>query len=268
MKKKFSPMYVLFVLLTLSALALTACGAPDLSGGAGDEGGSQATPVSPPPTTSGETSDETPVAKGILLDPANAADADSLVIVSYLFEGLVKLEADGVAPVLAESWTVSDDGLDYIFVLRRGVTFHDGTAFNADAVIANFNRWFDKDDPAHGAGEYEAWASIFGGFKGETGEDGAPKSLFDGAEKVDDYTVLIHLTRPDTEFLTKLVNPAFFMASPAAFRADYFGTSLGKTAGSGPYQLTAWSDSGLTLEPFADYWGGAPSGGKLDFPFK
>lgn len=273
MKKLFSPIRTLFFVMILIALALTACAPSDLGGGAGGNG-SQATPLPNPQTNSGQAADsgqpaatDMSIAKDILLDPANATDADSLFVLGYLYEGLVKLEADGISPALAESWSVSDDGLDYIFTLRQNVTFHDGTPFNADAVIANFTRWFDKESPAHGTGEYAAWASIFGGFKGEIGDGNAPKSNFDGAEKVDDYTVLIHLTKPDENFLAKLVNPAFSMVSPAAFSADYFGTSLGIEAGTGPYKLTTWGDSGLTLEPFAAYWNGAPAD-KLEFPFK
>ena len=264
MKKTF--FQTLFVLLTLTALLLTACGA---SGGTGGGGAATEAPEATP-TDIGlapEINPEMSIAKEILLDPANAAGADSLLVIGYLYEGLVKLEADAIAPALAESWTVSNDGLDYIFTLRQGVTFHDGTAFNTDAVIANFTRWFDKNDPAHGAGEYAAWASIFGGFKGETADDGAPKSNFDGAEKVDEYTVIIHLAKPDSNFLAKLVNPAFAMVSPAAFGADYFGSSLGKASGTGPYSLSAWAETSLALEPFAFYWGGAPTNA-LEFPFK
>jgi len=267
MKKIF--IHTLFVSLAFVALALTACGgAPP----AGYTGGSQATPIIQPETNSGQGSDtgggaDMSIAKDILLDPANAADADSLFVLGYLYEGLVKLENDALAPALAESWSVSDDGLDYIFHLRPNLAFHDGTPVNADAVIANFNRWFDKDDPAHGDGAYAAWASIFGGFKGETGDAGQPKSVFDGAEKVDDYTVLIHLAQPDAKFVAKLVNPAFSIASPAAFGAEGFGTSTGKAAGTGPYKLSAWDDTGLTLEPFAAYWNGAQTD-TLVFPFK
>lgn len=263
MKKTNFPIHTLFALLTLTALLLTACG----SGGTGSGGAPAATPSMDIGLLPELNPQVTSIAKEILLDPANAADADSLFVIGYLYEGLVKLEANSLAPALAESWTVSDDGLDYIFALRQNATFHDGTAFNADAAIANFNRWFDKENPAHGAGEFAAWAAIFGGFKGETAENGAPKSNFDGAEKVDEYTVLIHLTQADSNFLARLVNPAFAMVSPAAFGADYFGTSLGTAAGTGPYKLAAWGDSSLTLEPFAAYWNGAPAG-NLEFPFK
>ena len=267
MKKPFSPIHTLFIVLTLTTLLLTACGASrgTESGAATD---APAASEAPAATESGQpAAADMSIVKDILLDPANATDADSLFVLGYLYEGLAKLEADGLAPALAESWTVSDDGLDYIFTLRQNVTFHDGASFNADAVIANFTRWFDTEDPAHGAGEFAAWASIFGGFKGEIGEGNAPKSNFDGAEKVDDYTVLVHLTNPDDNFLAKLVNPAFGMVSPVAFGADYFGTSLGTASGTGPYQLITWGDSALTLEPFIAYWNGAPAD-KLEFPFK
>src|SRR5437762_12525217 len=72
----------------------------------------------------------------------------------YLYEGLVKMESGSPAPALATSWIISEDGLDYIFNLRPGVVFQDGSPLNADAVIANFNRWFDQKDALRGAGAY------------------------------------------------------------------------------------------------------------------
>src|SRR5689334_18303024 len=162
---------------------------------------------------------------------------------SYLYEGLVKVDGGEVTGVLAESWTVSDDGLDYIFNLRPGVSFHDGSPLNADAVLANFNRWFDPADPAHGTSDTAAWESAFGGFKGETTDDGKAKSSYDGIEKVTELTVLIHLNQPDPEFLGKIADPAFVIVSPAAFS--------GPDGGSGPYKLGSETDTSVTLEPFA-----------------
>src|SRR5437762_8164622 len=115
----------------------------------------------------------------------------------YLYEGLVKMESGSPAPALATAWIISEDGLDYIFNLRPGVAFQDGSPLNADAVIANFNRWFDQEDALRGAGAYTAWQNAFLGFKGEVDENGSPKSSFDGIEKVNDLTVLVHLNRPD-----------------------------------------------------------------------
>jgi peptide/nickel transport system substrate-binding protein len=137
--------------------------------------------------------------------------------VSASGETLVTVQDGQPAPGLALSWTVSEDELDYVFQLKTGAVFSDGTAINADAVNANFNRWFDPNDPARGSGSYEAWATAFGGFKGEKDEAGLPKSVFDGIEKVDNFTVLIHLNRPFSDLLTVLAQPDFAIVSPASF---------------------------------------------------
>lgn len=267
MKNRFSPIHVLFILLTLSALILSACA----SGGTGGAGEATDEPVAAPTKavqpSAVPADDDMTISKDILLDPANATDADSLTVIETMYEGLFRVEADQIVPLLAESYTVADDGLDYIIVLRPGIKFHDGTPLDADAVIANFNRWFDPEAAGH-SGDFAAWASIFGGFKGETAEGGQSKSVFDGAEKVDDHTVLIHLTQPDNLFLAKFNNPAFYIVSPAAFTADYFGTQLGIAGGTGPYKLSSWNDTGLTLEPNADYWGGAVATVMLEYLFK
>jgi peptide/nickel transport system substrate-binding protein len=165
--------------------------------------------------------------------------------------------------------TVSDDGLDYIIDLRRDVVFHDGTPLDADAVIANFNRWFDQEDPAHGSGTYADWELIFKGFKGETNADGTPKSTFDGIEKVDDFTVLLHLSRVDPGVVNNIsISPAFGMASPALLtEGDSFGTSSESTGGTGPYKVGLWSDERLVLVPNPDYWGDVPTAA-LEFPFE
>ncbi|MEW5939189.1 MAG: ABC transporter substrate-binding protein [Chloroflexota bacterium] len=261
--------YRLLVTLTLAALLLAACG-----GAGGEEAAPTEPPVSnppvvvdlptgaPPPPPGGMT-----LSKDILLDPANASDADSLAVIGYIYEGLFKVQGAEVTPILAESYEVSDDGLDYRITLRPNLTFHDGSPVNADAVIANFNRWFDPEDPARGSGDFAVWADLFLGFKGETKEGGAPKSIFDGAEKEDDLTLLIHLTTPDPQFIVKLNNPAFSIVSPAALKAEGFGTSTGKASGTGPYMLDSWSDTGLTLKPFASYWG-AVATELMEFTFK
>ena len=130
---------------------------------------------------------------------------------------LVTLADNKPAPGLALSWTISQDGLDYVFTLKTGVNFSDGTPANADAVVANFNRWFDPKNPAHGTDPYTAWLTAFGGFKGEKDSTGKPKGSFDGIEKVDDFTVLIHLNRPYSGLLATLALPDFSIVSPATF---------------------------------------------------
>ena len=194
------------------------------------------------------------VSKDILLDPALASDDDSKIVNNYLYEGLLQVVNGQMYLALADSFTRSEDGLDYIFELRPGVKFHDGADFNADAVVANFNRWFDPNDPLHGAGAYEAWAKEFLGFKGEKKADGSPKSIFDGIEKIDNLTVVLHLTTPDPDLVVKLSDPAFAIVSPAALSAPGFGTQKGVDGGTGAYMLVEWSDQGLVLQSFGNYW--------------
>jgi len=239
---------ILSLLLVFSML-LAACG-----GGTA----SSVAPTNVPPAATSSGNESTPVSSGDLqLDPANATGN----AVGYLYEGLVRMQDGNVTGALAESYTISEDGLDYIFNLRHGVTFHDGSALNADVVVKNFNRWFDPKDENRGSGDFAAWVSSFGGFKGETTQDGKAKSQYDGIEKVNDFTILVHLNTIDPDFLTKLTNPAFSIVSPNAFVTG--------DGGSGPYKFSAASASSLTLEPFAGYWDSAaiPSKG-MEVPLK
>ncbi len=165
------------------------------------------------PAETPETTGDSSMSSEVMFDPAAGGNADAAGLV---YESL---------PVLALETTVSDDGLDYIISLRPGVTFHDGTSLNADAVIANFNRLFDPDE-----------------------------SSVDGVEKVDNLTILIHLNEPDADFMNKLADPTFAIVSPDALAAPNFGSAAGVDGGSGPYMIGAWSATGLTLEPYAGYW--------------
>lgn len=237
---------VLLSLLTIFALLLAACGGAAEDGG--NDSGEEA-PASQPTETSGGSSSggEEPASGGEwTIDPANAAGDNARAAVGYVYEGLMRMEGGEAVGALAESYTVSEDGLDYIFNLRPGVTFHDGTLLNSDIVVANFNRWFDPNDSNRGSGEYAAWLENFGGFKGEVTEEGTPKSIYDGIEKVNELTVLIHLNTEDPDFLKKITDPAFSIASPASF--------AGGDGGSGAYQFAGLSGSNALLEPFDGYW--------------
>ena len=108
------------------------------------------------------------------LDVVDETDGESFMVGVQIYDSLLRFgkEDTKVYPNLAESWEVSEDGLEWTFHLRKGVKFHDGTDFNADAVLFNFDRIWDKDHP-HRAGhtqtfDYFVW--FFGGFKGEVRE--------------------------------------------------------------------------------------------------
>jgi ABC-type transport system substrate-binding protein len=105
------------------------------------------------------------------LDVADETDGESLMVALQIMEPLVNFKP-GTADVeagLAERWEVTEDLTEWTFYLRRGVKFHDGTDFNADAAIFNIERWWDKDNPYHKGhtGDFFYWGYFFGGFKGE-----------------------------------------------------------------------------------------------------
>ena len=256
MKNKFLIVVVLIAMFVLAACGGQATPAANTNTNT-STGGNQAQPT----TAAAATAVVMNISKNITLDPALASDADSKSVIGYVYEGLLKLDNGSPAPALASSWTVSGDDLDYIFSLRSGATFHDGTPVNADAVITNFNRWFDAKDALHGSGTYNMWVADFGGFKGETA-NGKSKSEFDGIEKQNDTTVIVHLNTPDPNLLTKLSDPAFSIVSPAALQAAGFGTSSGKDGGSGAYKISAWTATDLTLEAAS-----SAVSGSIDFKF-
>ncbi len=202
----------------------------------------------------------TAINSNIHLDPALTEDADSIMVSSYVYEGLVRLDANGAPqPALAESWVVSDDQLDYIFTLRGNAAFSDGTVVTPDVVVENFNRWFDPQHPLHGNGNYATWQKLFLGFLGEKGADKRPVSTVDGIQKVDFNSILIHLNRLEPNLLTYLANPAFVILKPETLSADgSYGGRNSTIISSGPYVVSSWDDSGLALSPNPKYWGEKP----------
>ncbi|MFN8422172.1 MAG: ABC transporter substrate-binding protein [Anaerolineae bacterium] len=206
------------------------------------------------------------------LDPADVTDSESLLATWQIYEGLTRYKPGSteVEPSLATEWSASDDGLSWTFKLRAGVKFQDGTDFNADAVVWNFNRWFDAAHPQHFAEwEFEYWKSMFQGLKDEKNDDGTPKSVFAGIEAVDPQTVKITLNRPNAPLLQTLAMGNFAFSSPAAVEkaGASYGTPGGTpiAIGTGPYKVAEWvKDDHLTLEVNADYWGEKPPLAKME----
>lgn len=227
-------------------------------------------PTSPPTAPPDEGNLPAALDRTIRFDPAASTDADTLLLCGLLYDGLTRLDQDGnPQPALALGWTLSDDQLDYVVTLRQGVSFHDGSTFDADTVLANFNRWFDPADPLHIPDAFTGWQTEFLGFKGEVDASLVPVSTFDGIEKVDNYTVLIHLNRPVPDLMAKLAQPYFLILDPLmlATAGEAYGTSLESTNGTGAYQVAAWTDSGLELAPHAGYWDAIP-GESLQFEWR
>ncbi len=207
------------------------------------------------------------------LDPADVTDGESLLVTWHIYEGLTRYVRGSteVEEALATSWDASEDGLEWTFTLRDGVTFHDGTAFDADAVVWNFNRWFDAEHPQHfGDWDFSYWEYMFQGYAGDVDDDENPKSFFVSAEAVDSSTVKLTLNRASAPLLQNLAMGNFGFSSPAAVEAagSAYGTPGGSiiAAGTGPYMVEEWrKDEQVTLLRYDDYWGDAPATERIEF---
>ncbi|MBD7919942.1 ABC transporter substrate-binding protein [Cellulomonas sp. Sa3CUA2] len=232
-------------LLTVGSLLLAGC-----SDGASASGSGAAAPT------------DGVLRLGVLNDIGQPPDPDvyysgnGLAITTNAYEGLVRYEPGNhdeakIVPSLAESWEVSDDFTQYTFVLRQGVTFHDGTAFDAHAVEASFDR--------------------------RLAVDAGPAYMVQGVadvEELDDRTVRVVLSEPNSAFLDYLASPyGPRMISPTVL-AEQAGDDVAQTylsttsAGTGPYVLSkAVVGEGYELTYFEDYWGDLdPQFTKVELP--
>ncbi|WP_066588183.1 ABC transporter substrate-binding protein [Cellulomonas timonensis] len=253
------------------ALVLTACAASDREGEAAqsETGGSRTTFVF--------AASSDPAS----LDPAFANDGETFRVARQMFEGLVGTvpgTADP-APLLAESWDVSEDGLEYTFQLKEGVKFHDGTDFDAAAVCFNFERWNNFTGVLQSESLSYYWQKVNGGFATSDvpGLNGTGK--YESCEASDASTAVIHLASPLPELVSALSLPSFSIQSPAALeKYDADGVTGGEEApvlpeyakahptGTGPYIFESWSPGEqVVLAANPDYWGDAGQIKKIVF---
>ncbi len=190
------------------------------------------------------------------LDPALVRDVDTAFLARQIFRGLMKLDAD-LAPVpdLASGVEVSADNLVYVFTLKPGLTFHDGTLLTARAVVDSFNR---ASDPAlaGGNGHDLPSAPYFDDIAGAAERfDGVAASI-SGIRALDDLRVEFTLVRPSASFLMKLTgSPAAIADASAAHGGDWWTGEHG----TGPFKVAKYSaGEELELVAFEDYAGGPP----------
>ena len=210
----------------------------------------------------------------VVLDGALVSDGESIRVIQQIFEGLVTLKPGGteIEPALATSWEASPDGKTWTFHLREGVKFQDGTDFNAAAVCANFDRWYNFKGSFQNSSATYYWQTVFGGFKQNEPENKAlGGSLYKSCTATDDKTAVIELTKPSASFLGALSLSAFGIASPEALKQ--YGADEGKVdadgvfhptgtfgtehpIGTGPFKFDSWTRGDkLTLVKNDDYWG-------------
>jgi ABC-type transport system substrate-binding protein len=192
------------------------------------------------------------------LDPRQINTQEAYHICANIYDCLVlyDLGAATIRPGLAESWTISDDALTYTFSLRQGVTFHDGAAFNADAVIT----WYNSIKEGAPGSQYDATKMPY--------MEGFLTALVDSVEKVDDATVVFTLPKPYSPLLANLAIPIFGIISPTAIEQYGLDVSV-NPSGTGAFSLASpddWvRDSQMTVNANPNYWGGAPAVEKVIF---
>ncbi len=176
-----------------------------------------------------------------------------------IFNKLVEFEigTTEIVPGLAESWTVSSDGLEYTFNLRKGVQFHSikgftpSREFNADDVLFSFNRQFLKDHPYNkvSGGNYEY-------FNGMSMPD-----LLNQVKRIDDHTVKFILNRPEAPMIANLAMD--FASIHSAEYADKMASAgtLDKfdqnPVGTGPFKMIAYQkDAFIRYKAHPSYFRG------------
>ena len=196
----------------------------------------------------------------VSLEPVNITDGISILVQHQIYDTLVHFK-DGTTdtePGLATSWKSNATGTQWTFNLRKNVKFHDGTPFNADAVVFNVNRWFDKSDKYGFRDQgrtFEIVGDLLGGFKGDK------TAVIKQVVKVNDSTVRFDLNKGSSVFPDVIGSGYFGIASPAAIKAQgaKYGTPAGKPVGTGPFVFQSWrTGDRVTLSANKSYWGVKP----------
>jgi peptide/nickel transport system substrate-binding protein len=180
------------------------------------------------------------------VDPAFAYDFTANPVVCQITEGLLKFK-DGqtLEPNLAESWE-NPDPLTYIYHIRQGVTFQDGSPMTIDDVIFSMERIRNPETAS-----YVGWMY----------------ANVDTIEKTDDWTVTVTLSQPDALWQYVPATTAGHVVSQAYYEAnqDTFGKPDGGLLGTGPFKFVSWSTgTEIALEKYDGYWNKANGGPYLD----
>ncbi|MFC1909534.1 ABC transporter substrate-binding protein [Chloroflexota bacterium] len=169
-------------------------------------------------------------------DPVTISGRDGIYAKPVLERLILTGGKEGYLPMLAESWTLTPDESAYIFKLKKGVKFHDGTDFNAQAVKWNLDRQI--------------------AYQLEFNTARIPE--VDSVDVIDDYTVRLNLNTWNGLIFSGL-NAFSLMISPTAFEANGQEWAEANPIGTGPFKMTKHTRGiSVVYEKFDDYWGGAP----------
>jgi peptide/nickel transport system substrate-binding protein len=162
------------------------------------------------------------------LDPHKAAASGTYEMMFNVFEGLLKPSPDGkVIPAVAESYTVSDDGLEYTFKLRKNIKFHNGEIVTVEDVLYSLNRLKGNDKDSALSSDFQKYV--------------------ESIDSPDSQTIKVRLNTRNSDFLVKFV---------AAIVPKKVNLLNDNPIGTGPYSFVEYvPGQKLVLKKFADYWG-------------
>jgi peptide/nickel transport system substrate-binding protein len=168
------------------------------------------------------------------LDPAKSTRLIDEELYNNIYDPMIKITPDGkFIPGLSTKWTISDEGKTYTFELRKDVKFHDGTDFNAEAVMDNWNWILDK-------------------------ANASPRRtdliMVENMTAPDPYTLVVKLKTPFTPFIATITGRTGLISSPAAKKK--FGEQYEMNpVGTGPFQFVEWNKNDhLTIRKNPNYW--------------
>ena len=226
--RNFRKLTALALALVMS-LSLVACGGGEIGGETQPSGGAS--------VTEDKMFNVVMTAAYTGFDPLKTNDAASTYVTAQIYETLYRIASDGsFEPLLAESLPeFSEDGMSATVKLREGITFHDGTPFNAEAVKYTFDL---IKDPEFGSARASIATSI------------------DTMECLDDYTIKFNLKYEDGVLLAKFAHTNSAIVSPTAQQNQDL---MINPVGTGPYKYVSHvSGSNVVLTRYDEYWGKTP----------
>jgi len=243
MNKRKSTLYTLLVLLLAVAMVAAGCSSKGGSGGSSEPSSqpsqSSGAAASPGASDGGQPAGtpkkggEITIAYGIDVsnfDPIKGSNGADHSLLWPVYDTLVKFTPDlQPVPGLAESWEFEND-VTLVLHLRKGVTFHDGTPFNAEAVKFNIERT-------------NAEGSLVSELKS-----------VESVEVVDEHTVKLHLSQPNSSIIAALTDRGGMMVSPAAVQ-QYGDDFPQHPTGAGPYKVAKHvNGQEIVYERYENYW--------------
>jgi len=186
----------------------------------------------------------------VSLDPPNAYESEGVQVARQIFDGLVEYDpiTGEIFPAMAESWTVSDDGLVYTFILKEGAKFHSGRECIAEDWVYSWSRVAQAETASYLAYHLDP---ILGYDELQAGEG----DTLEGVKALDDYTLEVTLKYVYADFINTVGHTVFYPVAKEDIE-EWGDDYSDHVNGTGAFKLVEWKhDQYIQLERFDDYYG-------------